>query len=221
MLAWKRTNAGIVGVLLVASMILGCVAPASAQKTARPEQFDQPAMPLAEALRQFAKRTGYDVVFPESLVEGRQSAPVRDARNAHHALTQLLYGSALVPRFTRKDAFILERADEVAAADITLDKIEVASSPADAAAYRWYGEKLLERCLSELRRSRDIGLRSYDFTLYVWLSHDGKIESLKGTADTAQEEILGIAATMLKGLVVGSEPPANMPQPVGLRISAQ
>src|SRR5690606_10034184 len=68
------------------------------------------AQPLADALRQFGKRHGYDVIVAEELVEGRQTAPVSGARTAYEALMQMLEGSGLVPRFTRPDAIILEPA---------------------------------------------------------------------------------------------------------------
>lgn len=220
MVAWERTNIGIVTALvaILAILGLGWATPASAQTTHAAAAFDQPAMPLADALRRFAKVTGYDVVFQQSLVEGRRSAPVDDARNAHHALSQLLARSGLAPRFTRPDAFILEAEGGDDGADMVLQKIEVVSA-ADSAAYRWYGEKLLQLCLNTLRRSNEMGLRSYDFTLYVWLTEDGRVRDLQGAGD--QGEVIAIAGGMLKGLAVGTVPPANMPQPVGLRITAQ
>lgn len=219
MVAWERTNIGIVRGLLAILVILGLGfgAPAAAQTKDSPPDYAQPAMPLADALRRFAKVTGYDVVFQETLVEGRRSAPVKNARNAHHALTQLLERSGLVPRFTRSDAFILEAEGGNGPADMVLQKIVV--SAADSAAYRWYGEKLLQLCLNTLRRSNEMGMRSYDFTIYVWLTEDGRVRDLQGAGE--QDEVMAIAGGMLKGLAVGVMPPANMPQPVGLRITAQ
>lgn len=58
--------------------------------------------PLADALRQFGKRNGYDVIVAEELVEGKRAAPVQKARTAHEALMQMLGGSGLVPRFTQR-----------------------------------------------------------------------------------------------------------------------
>lgn len=221
MLALKRAKTGIVRLLFVVSVAsMGFVAPVLAQEAGHAEVYAQSAMPLADALRLFAKKTGYDVVFQESLVRGRRSAPVQNARNPHHALTQLLAGSALVPRFTRRDAFILEPAGGAATADLTLARIVIASA-ADRAAYRWYGDKLLDRCLSTLRHSGEMGVRSYDFMIYVWLTDDGRVEALRGAGEADQAEMIRIASVMLTGLAVGTTPPANMPQPVGLRITAR
>ncbi len=180
-------------------------------------------MPLAEALRRFAKESGYDVVFPEGLVEGKMAAPVRDAANAHDALIQMLAGSGLVPRFTRPDAFVLEAAMIPSSADLSLDRIEVLTSALGErkAEYRWYGERLLEASLRILRQSRELGFRTYDFTLYVWLSGDGKIVELGGDGVVENQEVFSIAKNMLLGMGVGIIPPVDMPQPVGLRITAQ
>lgn len=226
MVAWGRTNVGIRGALLALLLALasfGLALPAAAQDAGARGRHSQPAMPLAEALRQFARTSSYDVVFPEELVKGRQSAPVKDARNAHDALAQMLAGSGLVPRFTRPDAFILEAPAAAAPADLSLERIEVVSPPLGQreAAYRWYGEKLLEASLETLRHSREMGMRSYDFTIYVWLSAEGTIIDLEGHGGSGQSEVLGLATGMLKGLVLGIAPPTDMPQPVGLRITAQ
>ena len=179
--------------------------------------------PLADALRQFGKRHGYDVIVAEEFVEGKRTAPVGKARTAYEALMQMLEGSGLVPRFTRPDAIILELAERQAPPDMSLDEIDVLASAfrANNDEYRWYGEKLLGASLTLLRRSSELGTRSYDFTLYVWLSADGRITGLDGFGTDRNEEALGIARKLLDGMTVGSPPPANMPQPVGLRIVAQ
>jgi hypothetical protein len=135
----------------------------------------------------------------------------------------MLTGSGLVPRFTRPDAFILEPLAASVPARLSLDRIEVVSPvfSNEEKAYRWYGEKLLEVSLATLRRSRALGMRSYDFTIYVWLSADGRVEELEASGGAEQGDVLGIAKEMLKGLIVGIVPPPNMPQPVGLQISAR
>ncbi|NIJ39307.1 hypothetical protein FHR22_004054 [Sphingopyxis panaciterrae] len=179
--------------------------------------------PLADALRQFGKRNGYDVIVAEELIAGKRAGPVHNARTAYDALMQMLEGSGLVPRFTRPDAIILESAARQAPPDMSLEEIDVLTSAFRASndEYRWYGEKLLRASLSLLRRSSELGTRPYDFTLYVWLSADGRITALDGFGAGSNDEALIIARKLLDGMTVGSPPPANMPQPVGLRIVAQ
>lgn len=179
--------------------------------------------PLADALRQFGKRNGYDVVVAEELIEGKRAGSVRKARTAYDALMQMLDGSGLVPRFTRPDAIILESATRQEPPDMSLEEIEVLTTAfrVNNDEYRWYGEKLLGASLALLRRSSELGARSYDFTLYVWLSPDGRISGLDGFGAGSNDEALRVARKLLDGMTVGSPPPANMPQPVGLRIVAQ
>ena len=179
--------------------------------------------PLADALRQFGKRHGYDIIVAEDLIAGKRAGSVHQARTSYDALMQMLEGSGLVPRFTRRDAIILESAARQAPPDMSLDEIDVLTSAfrANNDEYRWYGEKLLGASLALLRRSSELGTRSYDFTLYVWLSADGRITGLDGFGEGQNDEALSVARTLLDGMAVGSPPPANMPQPVGLRIVAQ
>jgi hypothetical protein len=209
--------------LLNTTVWTSMTSPAAAQEVPAARRDNPPGVPLAEALRRFAKERGYDVVFPEMLVEGKRAAPIREAGSAYDALTQMLAGSGLVPRFTRPDAFVLEPASPTAPADMSLERIEVLTSPFGgmSAEYRWYGEKLLETSLRTLRQSRELGLKTYDFTLYVWLSGEGEIVDLEGYGGAENQEALAMAKEMLRGVLVGTIPPLDMPQPVGLRIVAQ
>ena len=209
--------------LSLALLLLTLVAEPAAAR-AQPDDWGVTAgQPLADALRQFGKRNGYDVIVAEELIEGKRAGSVHKARTAYDALMQMLDGSGLVPRFTRPDAIILELAAREAAPDMSLEEIDVLTSAfrANNDEYRWYGEKLLGASLALLRRSSELGTRSYDFTLYVWLSADGRITGLDGFGAGQNDEALGLARKLLDGMAVGSPPPANMPQPVGLRIVAQ
>ncbi|MCG2839435.1 hypothetical protein L6Q21_00400 [Sandaracinobacter sp. RS1-74] len=179
--------------------------------------------PLAEALRRFALKSGYDVVFAEELVRDHRAGPVSAARSPYEELVQMLAGTGLAPRFTRRDAFIVEPQQAPQAADLVLQQVDILASPFASGddAYRWYGEKLLQSILGLLRRSGELGTRSYDFTLYVWLSDEGRVVDLSGYEVTRDEGALTLAKPMLTGLFVGTPPPSNMPQPVVLRIIAQ
>jgi len=229
MLSFHRTrkNLSHLYVLLLSALLGGLGSVSAAAQSAEdqvPAAEAPSAVPLADALRQFGRDSGYDVVFPEVLVAGKYAAQVNNAQTAYDRLDQILAGSGLVPRFTRRNAFILETAGGQAAADLSLDRIQVMTSPfgsSTQAEYRWYGEKLLEASLRVLRQSSELELRAYDFTLYVWLSQDGQVEELQGYGGAANEEALQIATQMLRGAFVGGVPPVNMPQPVGLRIVAQ
>jgi hypothetical protein len=209
--------------LSLALLLLALVAEPVASREQQDDWGVTAGQPLADALRQFGKRNGYDVIVAEELIEGKRAGSVQKAQTAYDALMQMLDGSGLVPRFTRRDAIILESAARQAPPDMSLDEIDVLTSAfrANNDEYRWYGEKLLGASLALLRRSGELGARSYDFTLYIWLSADGQIVGLDGFGDEKNDEALGLARKLLDGMAVGSPPPANMPQPVGLRIVAQ
>jgi len=211
-------------VALLAVALLSLSTPAAAEPAAAAARRSLPGgAPLADALRRFSRESGYDVVFPEELVRGKRAAAVRDPRSAYDVVTQMLAGSGLAPRFVRRDAFILEPLAPPTPPALALDPIEVLTPPVgeQAAAYRWYGDRLLEVSLSVLRRSPALAMRSYDFTLYVWLSGEGRVIDLDGQGTETNTESLGIAKELLRDLMVGVTPPPNMPQPVGLRITAQ
>lgn len=220
--AMREIRWGLMPAIMAAAIAFAAM-PAAARDYF-PTAYAQPAMPLTEALRHFARATGNDVVFREEMVKGIAARAVRDAQDPYDALRQMLAGSGLSARFTRRDAFILEPEGQASKSDLALDRIEIlALNPAERRfAYRWYGEKLLEACLDTLRRSGQMGRRSYDFTIYVWLSEDGEVVDLAGgkPAD-GHDEALATAREVLRGLAVGSIPPADMPQPVGLRIVAR
>jgi len=221
-----RYSGGGVLRTLALSLVLLLLTLVTEPAAARASQDDwgvTAGQPLADALRQFGKRNGYDVIVAEELVEGKRAGRVNKARTAYDALMQMLEGTGLVPRFTRPDAIILESAARQAPPDMSLEEIDVLTSAfrANNDEYRWYGEKLLGASLALLRRSSELGTRSYDFTLYVWLSADGRITGLDGFGAGQNDEALSVARKLLDGMAVGSPPPANMPQPVGLRIVAQ
>lgn len=198
----------------------GMAEPAEQQMSVRKAPTD---VPLADALRRFALKSGYDVVFAEELVRNHKASPVAGARSAYHELVQMLAGTGLAPRFTRRDAFIVEQQRTPEAADLVLERVDVLASPFASIddEYRWYGEKLLQSTLALLRRSAELGSRSYDFTLYVWLSDEGRVIDVAGSEGAHGDGALPLAKPMLAGLFVGSPPPSNMPQPVVLRITAQ
>ncbi len=71
--------------------------------------FDIPAQPLPDALAQFARQSGAQLVYPPDLVQGRRAQAVQGARSHDAALAELLRGSGL--RMRRDGAtLVLERA---------------------------------------------------------------------------------------------------------------
>lgn len=58
--------------------------------------YDIAAQPLADALRQYARESGRDIIAPATLVAGKRSKAVRGRLSADSALSRLLTGTGLV-----------------------------------------------------------------------------------------------------------------------------
>lgn len=209
---------GLRAACLVASVCAPGIAIAKQQVAAK--IYRQDALPLGEALELFGRAAAFDIVFPEQLVRGRRSGAV-DSANPYLALEQILRGTGLAARFTRPDAIILESIHVATKPALTLDTLEVAATEREAqAAYQWYGQQLLQGSLALLRGSRALAVRSYDLTVYLWIDRGGGITASRVYAASGAADEADIAASALATLAMQLPPPANMPQPVGLRIAS-
>ncbi|MBV7453982.1 TonB-dependent siderophore receptor [Acidovorax sp. sif1233] len=97
---------------------------ATAQGAPAPAAFDIAAQPLPDALAQFARQSGVQLIYPPELVQGRHAQPVQGARSPEAALAELLRGSGL--RMRRDGAtLVVERAPADGAA--ALPEVRVAA----------------------------------------------------------------------------------------------
>lgn len=202
--------------------VCGSPAPAFARQ-ASTAVYDMPAMPLSEALARFGRQSGFHVNYDERLAHGLTSRPVVGAASPHEALDQLLGGTGLVPRFTRRDAFTIIRRAEDARPDMRLDDLVVTApviGQARSGDYAWYGSLLLEECFRKLRGQRALKGRKYELQLYVWLDATGNVTRLETVGPAEQGETRAMIEGALVGLRLASLPPQAMPQPIRLRISA-
>jgi hypothetical protein len=212
-----------VTIALALGAVIGMPPQAVAQEAASPARFDMPALPLAEALARFGRRAGFHLNYDERLAEGRRSSPVRGAASANEALDQLLAGTGLAARFTRRDAFTLVPWSAEARPDLRLDDLVVTApviGEAKGVDYAWYGSLLLQECFRKLRLQSDLKGRKYELQLYVWLDPDGGVTRLETVGPSDQAETRQIIEDALTGLRLASLPPQAMPQPILLRISA-
>jgi iron complex outermembrane receptor protein len=81
----------------LALILMTGTSPASAQPAER-FQFDLPAEPLAEALRDIALRTGRSIIAPDELVRTRQAPALSGMLTVEQAVGRLLEGTDLVVR---------------------------------------------------------------------------------------------------------------------------
>jgi hypothetical protein len=184
--------------------------------------YRQASLPLGEALERFGRQSGFDIVYPESLVRGLRSGMVEPTASPHRALEALLKGTGLAARFTRPDAIILEPVRTADAPDMVLDRLQArAPTRGQAAAYQWYGQRLLEASLGRLRDSSGLVARSYDLFVYLWVDEQGSVTDTRVYSGNGEQREAGLAATILKDIALRLPPPADMPQPVGIRVAAQ
>jgi len=83
--------------------------------------YDQPAQPLAQALDQFTRQAGLQVLAAPELIRGRLGQAISGARNISEALNQLLQGTGLRGRLDGK-TLIIE------SVDVTLAPVNVTAA---------------------------------------------------------------------------------------------
>lgn len=111
-------------VLAMATLAQMQMQPAIAQVAPAAASFDIPAQRLADALAQFARQSGVQLVYAPDLVQGRRAQAVQGSRSADAALAELLRGSGL--RMRRDGAtLVLERVPADGAA--ALPEVRVAA----------------------------------------------------------------------------------------------
>ena len=195
---------------------------AAAPAMAAPASYAFPAMPLSEALARLAEQSGFHLNYDERLAHGLTSRPVQ-AMTPQSALDQMLVGTGLAPRFTRRDAFTLVRRSAEAGPDIRLDDLVVTApviGRAKSGDYAWYGSMLLEECFRKLRGQTALKGRKYELQLYVWLDPAGNVTRLEAIGPDEQADTRALIEQALTGLRMVSLPPSSMPQPIRMRISA-
>lgn len=92
------------------------IAVPSAQAQTRQADYDIAAQPLAEALRDYSRISGRDVIAASELIEGRRSAGLKGRLSADVALARLLSGTGLVAELV-EGALVLRAQRDSAFAD--------------------------------------------------------------------------------------------------------
>lgn len=206
----------------VAAFLLGAPLATSAQEQAPANAYVIPRMPLSEALARLGRQSGFHVNYDETLVHGLMSHPAQ-AASPHEALDQLLEGTGLAPRFTRRDAFTLVRPAPAGRPDMKLDDLVITApviGQAKAGDYAWYGSLLLQECFQKLRGQDGLAGRKYELQIYVWLNAGGEVTRLEIAGPPGQEDVRLLIESALTGLRLNHLPPQAMPQPIRLRITA-
>ncbi len=196
--------------------------------------FDIPAQPLAAALEAFSTRSRVQILYDSRLAGTRFSSPVQGLLPPETALRQLLSGTDLIGRFTAaRDVVITtleaeKRAEAtpggegvaVVAGLFTLQTLRVEATPrarADYGAYAGVVQADLQRLLQGDRRT---GKGRYRVGIKLWVKQTGEIsrsEVFDSSGDLERDEVI---AQVLANAMLSEGPPADMPQPIQVVISA-
>lgn len=188
--------------LFVAGSV-ACAGIACAQETQF--DFDIPAQTLAVALDAYGDATGLQVFYDGALAQGRRSGAVKGHLSADAALRDLLSGTGLVPRKTNAHSITIMPARSVQTADSFTQAYFSAVQTKVAQAL----------CVRAETRPGDV-----DRVLRLWISPSGVIQQTRSfEADRGTDEMVFDRA--LRGLAIGTTPPADLPQPVVMAVLAR
>jgi hypothetical protein len=173
--------------------------------------FHIAAQPLAAALESYSASSRRQVIYNGALAIGRRSGGVSGNFTAEVALTILLEGSGLAPRYMAEDAFVLVPAPKRGPASVM--------APTGAAA-RYYG-LIQARLLQTLCADDRTAPGNYRLASILWISADGRLAHGVMLDSTGALERDAAIAQMLRGFTVGTSPPIDFAQPVTLVIEPE
>ena len=113
-----RLKAAQITGLILLTLYAGLITPAAAAEQQAPAvaeralDFAIPAQNLNSALLDFAERAGFQLVYDVSMVEGRQSAPLRGAFTPREGLDRLLSGTGITWQLNGANTVSLATAEE-------------------------------------------------------------------------------------------------------------
>jgi len=95
------------GSTALAALLLASAAPVAAQSIEATRHYEIPAGSLDRALREFARQSGQQILYPAALVAGRRSPGLSGDYGPEPALAALLRDTGLVHRRPRPNVFVL------------------------------------------------------------------------------------------------------------------
>lgn len=168
--------------------------------------FDIPVQPLGAALQAYARVTGQSVFFDGQLAAGRSAVAVQGDFTPREALSRLLEGSRLTPRFTADTTLTLVE-------EITSDLAEQPGVPAAhpapgaesmADANARVVQRALERTLCRWPRAQP---GSYRAVVQLWIGPAGHVRRTRMLASTGLPARDASLRAAMDTLVL--EPPAS------------
>ncbi|MBB4198999.1 hypothetical protein CCR94_17875 [Rhodoblastus sphagnicola] len=167
-----------------------------------PVQFDIPAQPLADALYAYSSVTGIEILVPGDMLTRFRTSAITGMLTPEDALRILLAGTSLAPHGIGDGSITLvPNASAVSSAPIRAPRY-----PEYSAALQW----AVTKALCQFRETRPGGFR---VVARLWVGPGGevtRVQFLGATGDADRDTAL---AGLLKQVVVGQPPPADLSQP--------
>jgi hypothetical protein len=231
--AWPRRAIGSLGkTITILAVCIGVSVAFGEDKTSSIGlvSFHIPAQPLIEALHNYSKQSGVQVMFETASAAGYRSQPIEGEFTPEAALLALLADTELRIRYSRSSAVTLAPAsapnpDEppgLPSADMVLETLHV-SGAAEAADRSRLGEYLgavqsdIQRALKKLGRNRS---GEYRVAVRLWVTSSSRVvERAEIDGSTGDRDRDSTIADALRGMILSQQSPPNMPRPIRFMIS--
>jgi hypothetical protein len=174
--------------------------------------FNIPSQSLDDAIYVYTAVTGLEALAAGALLADRRSTDVHGTMTASEALQALLAGTGLTARFVDSGSFTLTPVQ------IQSASVPAADAPSDVPRYASYSSIVQNAVKRALCRQSDTRPGYYRTAIQIWVAPSGAVARallIGTTGDVARDKAL---SDLFRTLVIGSPPPADLPQPATLLI---
>ena len=198
--------------------------------------FNIDAGDLSRELIQFSEFTGQQLFFDSALTQDRQGRAVQGSHTPMEGLLILLQGTGLNAHVNGgditlsqgvhasvQDAVPLAERDIASSAkaiNLGVLSIEATSLNIEDHDYLAYAGYIATQVKTAVVMNTHLHDARFDISAKVWLDPGGRIVRLQLPASSGNDDLDKEIALTLDHLAVNPPPPANMPQPVRIRIES-
>ncbi len=218
--------------MIIAATAIGAVVALGEDVSApfTPTRFNIRAQSLVDALQSYSMQTGIQVMFETASAAGYRSVKVEGEFTPEAALRLLLANTDLRIRYTRTSAVTLAPAsapnpDEpparpIANADLSLDTLKVtgASEGQDRALAARYIDSVQADIQNALKRVAQTRKGHYRVAVRLWINTARTVQRIELEGSTGDADRDRLITSILEGLVLSQQAPANTPQPMRFMI---
>jgi hypothetical protein len=227
-----RANSASVSVLALAWCLVGMVVlcavraahaqpePASVAAPAERIEFDIAAQGLGDAIEDYSRATGLDVLIDGAQVH-RRSSPVHGTLTALEALEAMLAGTGLAARYANETSVVISvsrmpRVPDVAALPAAPEAagMEESGFNGGEVLYQSYAAQVQQALRGTLCGSAQTRPGAYRLALKLHLDARGAVDNFRLLSTTGDAARDAAVQRKVRTLSVGTPPPPSMPQPL-------